>query len=437
MAIISQSFVHPREEIVDTIERIYRYRMTTTSGGNLSVHDENGDVWITPARVDKGSLRSADIVCVRCGGKIDGAHKPSSEYPFHQAIYRARPDLRAVVHAHPVALVAFSIVRQLPNTAIFPEAHRQCYRIGFAPYALPGSQRLGENIAEVFRGGAECVMLENHGVAVGGEDLASAFQRFETLEFCAKTSIKASHLGSIRYLTEQQLALTEKPLRVSETFQPRPPTTAEKEMRQLVAAFVQRGYRQRLLISTQGSFSARIDDGDGEAAFVITSYGIDRSKASPENLCLVRGDRHEAGSRPSRAAAIHRAIYRKHPSIRAIVNAMPVNATAFAITAAPLDARTIPESYLFLRDVGTVPFEVQFGDPRGVAEMISPDQPVMLLENNGVLVAGTSVLDAFDRLEVLESTAEALINAQRLGTLCPMNDAAIDELVEAFLGKKR
>jgi L-fuculose-phosphate aldolase len=116
---------------------------------------------------------------------------------------------------------------------------------------------------------------------------------------------------------------------------------------------------------------------------------------------------------------------------------MPVNATAFAITGHPLDARTIPESYLFLRDVGTVPFEVQFGDPRGVAEMISPDQPVMLLENNGVLVAGTSVLDAFDRLEVLESTAEALINAQRLGTLCPMNDAAIDELVEAFLGKKR
>jgi L-fuculose-phosphate aldolase len=69
--------------------------------------------------------------------------------------------------------------------------------------------------------------------------------------------------------------------------------------------------------------------------------------------------------------------------------------------------------------------------------MISPDRPVMLLENNGVLVAGTSVLDAFDRLEVLEATAEALINARPLGELCPMNDSAIDDLLEKFLGKKR
>src|SRR3954468_19383436 len=94
----SRSLLHPRGEIVQTMERIYRYRMTTTSGGNLSIHDENGDVWITPARVDKGSLRAADMVCVRSKGAIDGPHKPSSEYPFHQAIYRARPDLRAVVH---------------------------------------------------------------------------------------------------------------------------------------------------------------------------------------------------------------------------------------------------------------------------------------------------------------------------------------------------
>jgi len=51
------SFTHPRDEILETMERIYDYRMTTTSGGNLSIRDENGDVWITPARVDKGSLR--------------------------------------------------------------------------------------------------------------------------------------------------------------------------------------------------------------------------------------------------------------------------------------------------------------------------------------------------------------------------------------------
>ncbi len=76
--------VHPRDEIVRTMERIYRYRMTTTSGGNLSVRDEDGDVWITPARVDKGSLRREDVVRVRADGGVEGLHRPSSEHPFHQ-----------------------------------------------------------------------------------------------------------------------------------------------------------------------------------------------------------------------------------------------------------------------------------------------------------------------------------------------------------------
>src|ERR1035441_4139886 len=58
------SFIHPRDEILQAIQRIYRYRMTTTSGGNLSIREDNGDIWITPARLDKGSLRREDIVRV-------------------------------------------------------------------------------------------------------------------------------------------------------------------------------------------------------------------------------------------------------------------------------------------------------------------------------------------------------------------------------------
>jgi L-fuculose-phosphate aldolase len=71
---------------MEMMSRIYRYRMTTTSGGNLSIRDSNGDIWITPARVDKGSLRRDDIVCVRPNGTTEGPHPPSSELPFHQAI---------------------------------------------------------------------------------------------------------------------------------------------------------------------------------------------------------------------------------------------------------------------------------------------------------------------------------------------------------------
>ena len=101
--------VHFGDEILRTMERIYRYRMTATSGGNLSIREPNGDIWITPAGVDKGGLRREDNICVRTDGTVEGRHKPSSEFPFHQAIYAVRPDIHAIVHAHPVALVAFSI----------------------------------------------------------------------------------------------------------------------------------------------------------------------------------------------------------------------------------------------------------------------------------------------------------------------------------------
>src|ERR1035437_1134235 len=102
------SFIHPRDEILQAIQRIYRYRMTTTSGGNLSIREDNGDIWITPARLDKGSLRREDIVCVRADGPAGGPHAPSSEMPFPQEVFREPHEIRGIVPPPPVALVAFS-----------------------------------------------------------------------------------------------------------------------------------------------------------------------------------------------------------------------------------------------------------------------------------------------------------------------------------------
>lgn len=431
-----RSLIHPRQELVETIDRIYRYRMTTTSGGNLSIRDENGDVWITPARIDKGLLRSDDVVRVKSDGTVDGRHRPSSEYPFHKAIYDARPDIRAVVHAHPVALVAFSACRLLPDTKLFPQAWHVCGEVAYAPYALPGSEKLGQNIAEVFKTGVNSVMLENHGVVVGGTDLQNAFRRFETLEFTARTAIRAGQLGGkIRTLTDAQLDLSDRPWDALQPFLPGPASTVEKETRQLVADFVRRGYRQRLLNSTEGSFSARVGN-HGEDQFVITSYDVDRAHASAENLTLVQNGKSEQGRRPSRAAEMHRAIYLKHPSINAIVNAMPINASAFGIVSgSKLDARTIPESYLFLRDVAVAPYGTEYTNPKALADVVSPAKPVLLMENNGVLVLGTSVLDAFDRLEVLEATAQALIDSRSVGPVTPMGEEEIRDLIIAFTPK--
>jgi L-fuculose-phosphate aldolase len=420
--------LHPRDEITETMERIYRYRMTTTSGGNLSILDAKGDVWISPARVDKGNLTRKDIVRVHADGTSDGLHPPSSEFPFHQAIYEARPDIRAIVHAHPVALVAFSICRQTPDTRLFHQAHFVCGNVGFAPYALPGSSQLGENIAATFRQGCDSVILENHGVVVGGESLSHAFQRFEAFEFAAKTVIKAGHLGAIRYLSQSQLAQAQRRHIEMKSFAPETATAQERELRVQLRDFLHRGCRQRLLISTEGSFSARLN-GD---AFLITPSQQDREMIGIDDFVLVRGDETEAGKCPSRATRSHQAIYRQHPGVQAIVFAHPVNATAFSITDSYFDARTIPESYVFLRDVKRVPYGIQYGSDPKIAEFVSTSSPAAILENDGVLVTGDGVLDVFDRLEVLESTAEAVINARALGKVATMPENVISELRDAF-----
>jgi L-fuculose-phosphate aldolase len=78
--------------------RVYGQEMTTTSGGNISVRDDNGDIWITPARVDKGNPGPQDMVKVSLHGvKLEGVHPPSSECPFHLSIYRERQALNAFI----------------------------------------------------------------------------------------------------------------------------------------------------------------------------------------------------------------------------------------------------------------------------------------------------------------------------------------------------
>ena len=420
-------YLHPRDEICRLMQRIYSYRMTTTSGGNLSLREDNGDVWITPASVGKGSLLPADIVLVRADGSTEGGRRPSSELPLHQAIYAARPEVRGVVHAHPVALVAFSLVHAVPDTRLFHQARQVCGEGGFAPYRLPGSAALGESVGSTFAQGYDCVILENHGVVTAGRDLQEAFRRFETFEFTGKTIIKARLLGrDVRYLEDSELALVREdalPERPREQ-----PTSLEKEQRAQLRDFVHRAYRQRLFISTQGSFSVRL----GESSFLITPRRVDRSTVEVHQLALVDEGRAEAGSTPSRAARIHAAIYRAHPGVGAIVNAYPVNATAFSVSGENVDTRTIPESFVVVRRPGLASFEAQFADPEALAELVSPARPALMLENNGVLVTGAGPLEAFDRLEVLESTAEALINARAIGSPALMPEDVIRELEEFF-----
>ena len=192
------NYIHPADQLVMFMQRIYDKGMTTTSGGNLSIMDDDGNMWITPAGVDKGTLTRQDIVCVKLDGSCEGVHRPSSEYPFHAAVYKMRPDLKAVLHAHPPALVAFSIVRQLPNLDLLPSVRKVCSGMDIATYAVPGSDQLGENIGACFADGRDIVVLENHGVCIGAPDMFTAFQRFETLDYTANLEILAKRISICR-----------------------------------------------------------------------------------------------------------------------------------------------------------------------------------------------------------------------------------------------
>jgi L-fuculose-phosphate aldolase len=422
--------MHPREQITEIISRIYHGGMTTTSGGNISIRDENGDVWVTPSAIDKGSLRPSDILCVHPDGSVSGPHKPSSELPFHLAIYKVRPDLKAIVHAHPPALVSFSIVRDFPNTNVIPQARQVCGPIGYAKYELPGSQALGDKIAEEFIKGFNAVILENHGTVVGGINLQDAFERFETFEFVARIIINARMIGTPNYLSEDQLLAFE--AQYGESVPEMPAVehpSDERELRTEICRIVRRACDQGLMISTYGTVSTRWRGED----FLITPRNFSRWDIEPSDVVQIRHGQCEPGKTPSRSILIHQEIYRRNPSVKAIIFTQAPYSMAFGVTGQSFDNRTIPESWILLQDVPLLPFGAHFAGQERISQSLRSDHPVLIIQNDSILVTGNSLLHAFDRLEVAEFSARSLIQSIPLGTMKPIDEFKIEELRKKFL----
>ncbi len=426
------ALMHPAEQIVMIMNRIYRYGMTTTSGGNLSILDDSGDIWISPGGIDKGNLTVNDIVQVKPDGKVIGNHKPSSEFPFHKAVMEHRAGTRAVLHAHPPALVAFSIVRQNPMTDITTELFRLYQRGGIkmAKYEIPGSELLGDRIAEKFSEGVNTVMLENHGVVIAEENLFEAFKIFETLELGARLEINSRILGEPKSLTARDYEVaknTQTPPELAD-YTDHVPTSYEKQERAKMCRMVQRAYDQRLFSSTAGTYSARID----KDTFIITPFDEDRKYLEPVDIVAIQKGRREKGKIPSRSVRLHEEIYKKHPGINSVVIAYPPNFMAFAITGTPFDSRTIPESYIMLRDIPSLPFDKAYSEPEVVAATINDSTPVVMVQNSCIITTGISQLQAFDRLEVAEFSAKALIYSKQLGDIVTINQQQVDEINKEF-----
>ena len=379
-------------QVAATIARLYRRGLTTSSGGNVSVRDDDGAVWITPAGVDKAAVGPRDIVGL--DGSPEGRHRPSTESALHRHVYEKHRDVRAIVHAHPAGLVAFSVCHRVPDIRVLPLAASICGPVGYAPYETAGTDRLGRVAADAFAGETSCVVLENHGVVVAAGTAWEAFRRLETLEFAARTIAAAGSLGAIR---DPGPDIDTSRVRSVGSLEP---SAEHRSRREEICAIARRVYDRRLTASAGASISARID----AETFLITPHDFDPEAPEPSALLRLRSG--------GPAAPLHAAIYAARPEVGAVIDAAPVCATAFSLTDTPLDTRIMAESYLLLGDVPT--------DAHDSSPITSPDARAALLANRGVLVAGSTLFEAFDRLEVFEATAAALITASAVGEPVPI-----------------
>ena len=421
--------LHPADRLIAVMRRIYERGLTTTSGGNLSIRDDNGDIWITPSGIDKGSLTRADIMQVKPDGTVIGPHTPSVELPFHAHVYRIRPDLRAVLHAHPPTLVAYSLARKIPDTRLNASAALTCGKIAMAAYEVPGSEKLGDNIALWFEKGYNTVMMENHGCVIGATDIFEAYKVFETLDCAGRMESGARKLGVPQPLTEAQLAAAAMAEETAwEPLPPETPTSEELAYRRDMTAFVRRCYRQGLFTASQGVYAQRLSDG----AFLITPRGMDACDVSEEDIVRVRGGACEAGKIPAREAKLAAAVFAAQPETGSVAVSMAPAVMAFAAAHEPLDSRTIPESYIQLRRVGTAPFLATQTDPEGTAKRFDAHTPVIIVENECAVVTGANMLKAFDRLEVLDYSARSVIATKDIAPLVRISDQEVHDIEVAF-----
>ena len=422
-------YLHPADQLIMIMQRIYERGMTTMSGGNLSIQDEDGSIWITPAGIDKGTLTRRDIIHILPDGTVEGIHKPSSELPFHMSVYKRRPDIHAVLHAHPPALVAFSIARKIPALDLIPTVRKTCGEVAMATYAVPGSGELGENIGRMFDTGVNIVILENHGVCIGACDLFRAFMMFETLEYSASLEIAASKIGTPISISPEAYQITQtRHHMLMDDFVPRTHSTEERAARRDMITLIQRSYRQGLFSATHGTYSVKLSDG----SFIITPFGRDRAYLQEEDLVRIKGGMKEQGKVPSRAVKYHEAVYQRNPDIGAVLLAHPLHVMAFAVTDAAFDPRTIPESYILLRDIVKQPFESIYRDPYEAAGQFNAHTPALIYKNDCVVVTGATLLQAFDRLEVAEATAHSILASHDIGSIVHITEDEINDLKKAF-----
>lgn len=191
-------------EVAYFMRRLYRQSLTTTSGGNISLRLDDDTVAITPSALDKARTRGAEIALMTMAGEnLTPVLKPSIETQLHLAIYAARPDVKAIVHAHPPVATAFTASASPIDCGLVAESYVLLGQPVVAPYAIMGSPALAQTVADCARR-ADVILLANHGVLTVGDSLLRAFDRLELIEVAARMTVVVRQLGDVRPLSVAQ-----------------------------------------------------------------------------------------------------------------------------------------------------------------------------------------------------------------------------------------
>ena len=195
-----------REQILEAGKRLQQRFFVAANDGNISARLPERRFLITPTGVNKGDLDADMLLTVDEQGEVlSGDLKPTSEMKMHLAVYRQRPDVHALVHAHPPTATGFATSRiRLDQDVILPEVVFGLGRIGFSEYGTPTTEQVPEAVSREI---ADCdaLLLANHGALTVGASVMQAYYRMETLEMCARIRLVTNQLGGPAALSEPEI----------------------------------------------------------------------------------------------------------------------------------------------------------------------------------------------------------------------------------------
>ncbi|MFN0057186.1 MAG: class II aldolase/adducin family protein [Planctomycetota bacterium] len=197
-----------REELTAIAHRTYAAGFVAATDGNLSARLGDGTLLITPSGCCLGEVAASDFVRTDAAGRVlepgTPARRPSSELQLHLAIYEERPDVCAVLHAHPPIAIGFTIAGLSLASCVIPEVIVGLGTIPTVPYTTPTTRETADAVRPIIRR-RDAIVLEHHGSVTVGPTILAAFRKLEKVEHTAKILFVAHQLGGIRALPPEEV----------------------------------------------------------------------------------------------------------------------------------------------------------------------------------------------------------------------------------------